>query len=103
VTRYLSLTLLLFYMHNGAAMGGEPRIDVPDAAMAAAATADRFFTARTARVGGDVAWVASESELRVEKDGKATSVASAETMVLRSTASGWKIVHIHWSSHAKKS
>jgi len=27
--------------------------------------------------------------------------ASTETMVLRSTSAGWKIVHIHWSSRAK--
>jgi ketosteroid isomerase-like protein len=54
---------------------------------------------RTARASGDVAWVASESDLHVEKDGKPMVLASAETMVLRSGQSGWKIVHIHWSSH----
>jgi ketosteroid isomerase-like protein len=29
-------------------------------------------------------------------------MASTETMVLRSGADGWKIVHIHWSSHVMK-
>lgn len=58
---------------------------------------------RTARVSGGLAWVASESELQVQKDGKPMVSLSAETMVLRSTAAGWKIVHIHWSSRAKKS
>lgn len=58
---------------------------------------------RTARVSGDLAWVASESEMHVKKDGKPTVTLSAETMVLRSTAAGWKIVHVHWSSRAKKS
>jgi ketosteroid isomerase-like protein len=58
---------------------------------------------RTARVSGDLAWVASESELHTQKDGKPAVSLSAETMVLRSTAAGWKIVHIHWSSRAKKS
>ena len=57
---------------------------------------------RTARAGGDLVWVASESELRVQKDGKPATIASTETMVLRSTGAGWKIVHIHWSSHVKK-
>lgn len=57
---------------------------------------------RTARASGDLAWVASESDLRVEKDGKPMLLASAETMVLRSGPSGWKIVHIHWSSRVVK-
>jgi len=57
---------------------------------------------RTARVSGDLAWVASESELHIKKDGKPAVTLSAETMVLRSTAAGWKIVHVHWSSRTKK-
>ena len=57
---------------------------------------------RTARVAGDLAWIASESELHVEKDGKPSTLASTETMVLRSGKDGWRIVHIHWSSRVKK-
>jgi ketosteroid isomerase-like protein len=57
---------------------------------------------RTARSTGDVVWVASESELHIEKDGKPSTLASTETMVLRSGKDGWKIVHIHWSSRVKK-
>jgi len=57
---------------------------------------------RTARAAGGLAWIASESELHVEKDGKPTAIASTETMVLRSGKDGWKIVHIHWSSRVKK-
>lgn len=53
---------------------------------------------RTARVSGELAWVASESELHVQKDGEVVTIASTETMVLRTTEAGWKIVHIHWSS-----
>lgn len=138
------------------AMAGEPQIDVPEEARAAAATVDRFFAAlsagdltragaeldpqvvilesgggeysaaeyieghakhdaeflktahhkpgrRTARVSGELAWIASESELHVQKDGKPAVTLSAETMVVRSTDSGWKIVHVHWSSRTKKS
>lgn len=57
---------------------------------------------RTARTSGELVWVASESELHVQKDGKPATIVSTETMVLRSTGAGWKIVHIHWSSHVKK-
>ena len=60
------------------------------------------LTHRTARASGELVWVASESELHVQKDGKPATIASTETMVLRSTPGGWKIVHIHWSSHVKK-
>jgi ketosteroid isomerase-like protein len=61
-------------------------------------TAQQNLGRRTARVSGDLAWVASESELQVHQDGKPVTIASAETMVLRSTNDGWKIIHIHWSS-----
>lgn len=64
--------------------------------------AHHSLTHRTARISGALAWVASESELHVQKDGKPAVIASTETMVLRSTGAGWKIVHIHWSSHVKK-
>jgi SnoaL-like domain len=49
-----------------------------------------------------MAWVASESEIHAKKDGKASTSVSTETMVLKRTGQAWKIVHIHWSSHAKK-
>ena len=57
---------------------------------------------RTAKVSAELAWVASESELHVQKDGKPVTILSTETMVLRSTDTGWKIVHIHWSSRTRK-
>jgi ketosteroid isomerase-like protein len=64
--------------------------------------AHHVLNRRTARATGDVAWVASESELHVEKDGKPSTIASTETMVLGLSEGGWRIVHIHWSSHVKK-
>lgn len=57
---------------------------------------------RLARASGDLVWVASDNELVVQQDGKPVTIASAETMVLRSTDDGWKIVHIHWSSRVRK-
>lgn len=61
------------------------------------------LSSRRARVDGDTAWVASESELHTSKDGKPMTLLSTETMVLKNTSSGWKIVHIHWSSRPKQS
>jgi hypothetical protein len=57
---------------------------------------------RTARISGETAWVGTESELHSNKDGKATTTLSTETMVLKRTPQGWRIVHIHWSSRQKK-
>lgn len=57
---------------------------------------------RTARVDGATAWVGTESEVHTSKDGKALTLLSSETMVLKLTAAGWRIVHIHWSSRPKK-
>jgi SnoaL-like domain len=65
-------------------------------------TAQQSLGRRTARANGDLAWVATESELQAQEDGKPVTVASTETMVLRSTEAGWKIVHIHWSSRTRK-
>jgi ketosteroid isomerase-like protein len=56
---------------------------------------------RSAHVSGDFAWVASESELHLEKDGKPVTVLSTETMLLQRRAAEWTIVHIHWSSRKK--
>jgi ketosteroid isomerase-like protein len=65
-------------------------------------TAQQNLGRRTARLSGDLAWIASESELHVQQGGKPMTIASTETMVLRSTDAGWKIVHIHWSSRVRK-
>jgi ketosteroid isomerase-like protein len=53
---------------------------------------------RSARVEGDLAWVASLSRVETGRDGKLVAMDAAETMLLRREADGWKIVHIHWSS-----
>jgi ketosteroid isomerase-like protein len=55
-------------------------------------------TARTAKTEGDLAWVATESELHVERDGQPVTLSSAETMLLQKIDGAWRIVHIHWSS-----
>jgi uncharacterized protein (TIGR02246 family) len=57
---------------------------------------------RVARIEGPLAWVGTESELHTTKDGKALTLLSTETMVLKKTGSDWRIAHIHWSSRTKK-
>ena len=64
-------------------------------------TAHQQLRRRSAHASGDFAWVASESELHLQKDGKPVTVLSTETMLLQRSASVWKIVHIHWSSRKK--
>ena len=53
---------------------------------------------RRARASGDLAWVASESQVRVQKGADAMTIDSTETMVLEKAGADWKIVHIHWSA-----
>lgn len=57
-------------------------------------------TRRTAKVDGALAWVASEGRTTGTFNGKALDRTTTETMVLKRGGSGWKIVHIHWSSAA---
>ena len=57
---------------------------------------------RTARIDGNTAWVASESEIHAGVDGKPMILLSTETMILHKSVDGWRIVHIHWSSRPKK-
>ena len=57
---------------------------------------------RTTRAEGGMAWIGTESEIHTTKDGQPLALLSTETMVLRETPSGWRIVHIHWSSRPKK-
>lgn len=57
---------------------------------------------RRSQASGDLAWVATVATLKVLKDGRPLTISSTESMVLRRGAEGWKIVHIHWSSHAAR-
>jgi ketosteroid isomerase-like protein/mono/diheme cytochrome c family protein len=56
---------------------------------------------RRVSVGGDLAWVGSESELHAHEGGKPITLLSTETMVLRRHDGAWRIVHIHWSSRPR--
>ena len=56
---------------------------------------------RSGVVVGDFAWIATESEIKTQ-GAKPVNLVSTETMVLKRTANGWRISHIHWSSKSKK-
>ena len=51
---------------------------------------------------GALAWIATEGRTTGSYKGKPVDLATAETMVLRRSDGSWKIVHIHWSSAAKR-
>ena len=70
-----------------------------DAEFLKTATVDTGY--RRARVSGDFAWVASLTEVASEHDGKPITIDGAESMVLKRGDSGWRIVHIHWSSRVR--
>lgn len=51
---------------------------------------------------GDLAWVVSEARLTGAREGKPVDLASTETLVLKKSIAGWRVVHIHWSSRPVK-
>lgn len=56
----------------------------------------------TAQVSGDLAWVLTQSRSDGEFRGVLVKLENTETMVLRRSPDGWKIVHIHWSGHERR-
>jgi ketosteroid isomerase-like protein len=70
-----------------------------DAEFLKTATVDAGY--RRARVHGDLAWVASLTEVQTEREGKPLTIDGAESMVLKRVENGWRIVHIHWSSRVR--
>lgn len=77
-----------------------------DEYLAKHATADSLFLQkahielryRQAHAEGNLAWVGSESTVLVKENEKESLLKMTETMLLKKTPDGWKIVHIHWSS-----
>lgn len=47
---------------------------------------------------GSEVWVSTRSQLSGRFKDKDMDLLSTESMVLRKTVAGWRIVHIHWSS-----
>ena len=57
---------------------------------------------RQAGEAGDAAWVLTRSRTRGKFRDRQVDLHGTETMLLRKTADGWRIVHIHWSSAKAK-
>ncbi len=58
----------------------------------------REVTREFSGMEGEVAWVLGEAHTRGTYRGRAVDSFVAETMILKRTPAGWRIVHIHWSS-----
>lgn len=58
----------------------------------------REVTRQHTVTSGDVAWVLTESRTQGTFGEREIDMVGTETMLLRRTATGWRIVHIHWSS-----
>ena len=57
---------------------------------------------RSSSSEGDLAWVITRSKTSGTFREKSIDLVGTETMVLRRTGDGWRIVHIHWSSRKKR-
>lgn len=57
---------------------------------------------RAGNRAGDLAWVATESEIHSGTGADAKHLKSTETLVLARETGQWRIVHVHWSSRPKK-
>lgn len=57
---------------------------------------------RQAGEAGDAAWVLTRSRTTGTFREKKVDLRGTETMLLRKSADGWRIVHIHWSSAKAK-
>jgi ketosteroid isomerase-like protein len=60
-------------------------------------------TDRQRHTEGDVAWVLTRTHTSGRVRDRDIDVDGVETMVLRRSGEQWRIVHVHWSSHARRS
>ncbi len=67
-----------------------------------AAGVRRTVLRRDAQLMPALAVVLTQARIDGSFENRAVSLDSTETMVLRQDAEGWKIVHIHWSSHDRR-
>ena len=51
---------------------------------------------------GDAGWVLRRTETAGSFGGKPVASRDTATFLLRRTAEGWRITHVHWSSHSVK-
>jgi ketosteroid isomerase-like protein len=68
-----------------------------DAAFAAAVPSK--VTRRAGTASANLAWIATEGRTTGKFKGKDVDSVTTETAILKRVGGGWKIVHLHWSSH----
>ncbi len=66
-------------------------------------TATETQLRRAGDANADLAWIATEGRVQARSSEKITDRLTTETMILRSTPAGWRIVHVHWSSRTTPS
>ena len=59
-------------------------------------------TGRSGGVTGRLAWIATQGRFHGGFQDRDVDRQTTETMVLRLTTEGWRIAHVHWSSHGAK-
>ena len=57
-------------------------------------------TARTGGANAQMAWIATQGHVEGRFHDRPVNRETTESMILRKTAVGWRIVHVHWSSRA---
>ncbi|HEX9691415.1 MAG TPA: nuclear transport factor 2 family protein [Gemmatimonadales bacterium] len=70
--------------------------------MEAAQGLTRDVTFEESGGSGDVAWVIARTRTTGAFRGREIDSEGDETMVLRHTEAGWRIVHIHWSQRPRR-
>ena len=63
-----------------------------------AAVTEQAITSRRGDGDGQTAWVLTEGQTTGTWREKPVDSVTTETMILRKSAAGWRIQHIHWSS-----
>lgn len=89
---------VIIYENGMAETLAEYRAHHLPADMAFAGGTTREIISQQTHVAGEVAWVLGEIRSTGTFRERAVDSRSVETMLLRRTPKGWRIVHIHWSA-----
>ena len=70
--------------------------------MTFAKAAKRTVTDTRGETKGNIAWVITRATIKGNFRGKVVNQHLTESMILSKAQSGWRIIHIHWSSRPAK-
>ncbi len=62
----------------------------------------RVVTDSRSHSSGDVAWVMNRTQVTGTVRDREINTRGTETVVLKRTSTGWRIIHIHWSSRRQR-